>query len=437
MSKPIVAIIGRPNVGKSTLFNRLVGRRQAIVDKQEGITRDRIYAPVEWTGKEFTLVDTGGYIPDEADIMDSAVRQQVEIALEEADFLLFVVDGRDGISPTDEVLADIIRRSDKDYLLLVNKIDSDKQDLLEHEFHRLGLEKLISVSALSSRKIGDLLDNVVAALGDSALPKAEDPDDIRVAIVGMPNVGKSSITNLLLGEDKSIVTDIPGTTRDSIDSRIKYHGKTIVLVDTAGMRRKAKVRESIEFYSNLRTFRAIDDAHIAIVVVDADKGFDKQDQQIVRQVIDSGRGLILAVNKWDLIQKETNTMDEFKKEIKRLFKSLEDYPMMFTSAKTKQRVSKLMPLCLDVHKRWGQRISTRIINKTLDRAVKQYQPPAVKGKKIRLKYGSQVSQRPPRIAIFSNWPELIPVSYKNYLENQFRTQFDFTGVPLKFSYRIS
>jgi len=437
MAKPIVAIIGRPNVGKSTLFNRLVGRRQAIVDKQEGITRDRIYAPVEWTGKEFTLVDTGGYIPDEADIMDSAVRQQVEIALEEADFLLFVVDGRDGISPTDEVLADIIRRSDKDYLLLVNKIDSDKQDLLEHEFHRLGLEKLISVSALSSRKIGDLLDNVVAALGDSALPKAEDPDDIRVAIVGMPNVGKSSITNLLLGEDKSIVTDIPGTTRDSIDSRIKYHGKTIVLVDTAGMRRKAKVRESIEFYSNLRTFRAIDDAHIAIVVVDADKGFDKQDQQIVRQVIDSGRGLILAVNKWDLIQKETNTMDEFKKEIKRLFKSLEDYPMMFTSAKTKQRVSKLMPLCLDVHKRWGQRISTRIINKTLDRAVKQYQPPAVKGKKIRLKYGSQVSQRPPRIAIFSNWPELIPVSYKNYLENQFRTQFDFTGVPLKFSYRLS
>ena len=437
MAKPIVAIIGRPNVGKSTLFNRLVGRRQAIVDKQEGITRDRIYAPVEWTGKEFTLVDTGGYIPDEADIMDSAVRQQVEIALEEADFLLFVVDGRDGISPTDEVLADIIRRSDKDYLLLVNKIDSDKQDLLEHEFHRLGLEKLISVSALSSRKIGDLLDNVVAALGDSALPKAEDPDDIRVAIVGMPNVGKSSITNLLLGEDKSIVTDIPGTTRDSIDSRIKYHGKTIVLVDTAGMRRKAKVRESIEFYSNLRTFRAIDDAHIAIVVVDADKGFDKQDQQIVRQVIDSGRGLILAVNKWDLIQKETNTMDEFKKEIKRLFKSLEDYPMMFTSAKTKQRVSKLMPLCLDVHKRWGQRISTRIINKTLDRAVKQYQPPAVRGKKIRLKYGSQVSQRPPRIAIFSNWPELIPVSYKNYLENQFRTQFDFTGVPLKFSYRIS
>jgi GTP-binding protein len=437
MAKPIVAIIGRPNVGKSTLFNRLVGRRQAIVDKQEGITRDRIYAPVEWTGKEFTLVDTGGYIPDEADIMDSAVRQQVEIALEEADFLLFVVDGRDGISPTDEVLADIIRRSDKDYLLLVNKIDSDKQDLLEHEFHRLGLEKLISVSALSSRKIGDLLDNVVAALGDSALPKAADPDDIRVAIVGMPNVGKSSITNLLLGEDKSIVTDIPGTTRDSIDSRIKYHGKTIVLVDTAGMRRKAKVRESIEFYSNLRTFRAIDDAHIAIVVVDADKGFDKQDQQIVRQVIDSGRGLILAVNKWDLIQKETNTMDEFKKEIKRLFKSLEDYPMMFTSAKTKQRVSKLMPLCLDVHKRWGQRISTRIINKTLDRAVKQYQPPAVKGKKIRLKYGSQVSQRPPRIAIFSNWPELIPVSYKNYLENQFRTQFDFTGVPLKFSYRIS
>ena len=414
-----------------------MGRRQAIVDKQEGITRDRIYAPVEWTGKEFTLVDTGGYIPDEADIMDSAVRQQVEIALEEADFLLFVVDGRDGISPTDEVLADIIRRSDKDYLLLVNKIDSDKQDLLEHEFHRLGLEKLISVSALSSRKIGDLLDNVVAALGDSALPKAEDPDDIRVAIVGMPNVGKSSITNLLLGEDKSIVTDIPGTTRDSIDSRIKYHGKTIVLVDTAGMRRKAKVRESIEFYSNLRTFRAIDDAHIAIVVVDADKGFDKQDQQIVRQVIDSGRGLILAVNKWDLIQKETNTMDEFKKEIKRLFKSLEDYPMMFTSAKTKQRVSKLMPLCLDVHKRWGQRISTRIINKTLDRAVKQYQPPAVKGKKIRLKYGSQVSQRPPRIAIFSNWPELIPVSYKNYLENQFRTQFDFTGVPLKFSYRLS
>ncbi len=437
MARPIAAIIGRTNVGKSTLFNRLVGQRQAIVDKQEGITRDRIYGSVEWTGREFTLVDTGGYIPDEADIMDSAVRRQVEIAMEEADFLMFVVDARDGITATDEVLADMIRKSGKKHLLLVNKVDSEKQELLEYEFHSLGLEELISVSALTSRKVGDLLDIVVTALGEASIPQKQDVDDIRVAIIGMPNVGKSSITNLLLGEDKSIVTEIPGTTRDSIDSRIKYHSKTIVLVDTAGMRRKAKVRESIEFYSNLRTFRAIDDAHIAIVVVDAEKGFGKQDQQIIRQVIDRGRGLVLAVNKWDLIEKETNTMDEYKKEIKRLFKSLENYPMMFVSAKTKQRISKLLPLCQDVHKRWGQSISTRVINKTLERAVKQYQPPAVKGKKIKLKYGSQVSQRPPRIAIFSNWPELIPVSYRNYLENQFRTEFDFTGVPLEFSYRRS
>lgn len=437
MAKPIVAIIGRPNVGKSTLFNRLTGQRQAIVDKKEGITRDRIYGTVEWTGKEFTLIDTGGYIPDDADIMDKAIRRQIEFAIEEADFLLLVVDARDGITPTDRVLADMIRRTSKNHLLLINKVDSAQQELLEHEFHGLGLVNMTSISALNSRKVGDLLDVVVATMGDEAQPREQDKDVIRVAIVGMPNAGKSSITNLLLGEDKSIVTDIPGTTRDAIDSQIKYYGKTIVLVDTAGLRKKGKISDNIEFYSNLRTYRAIDDAHIVIVVVDAEKGFGKQDQKIVRQVIDRGRGLILTVNKWDLIQKETNTMDDQKKEIQRLFKSLNNYPMEFISAKTKQRISKLLPLCLEVHRRWSQRIPTRAVNMVLERAVRMYQPPAVKGKKISIKYGSQVSQRPPRLAIFSNWPELIPVSYRNFLENQFRTEFDFNGVPLEFSYRRS
>ena len=318
---PIVAIVGRPNVGKSTLFNRFVQKRHAIVDELAGITRDRIYKTVEWNGKKFRLVDTGGYIPEEADVIDSAIREQVELALQEATLVLFLVDGKDGIVVSDKILADLVRVSEKPAILIVNKIDNNEMESLTAEFYGLGIETLHSVSALGGRKIGELLDIVVEGLG--TIPNIQDDEgSIRVAIVGCPNVGKSSITNRLIGKDKSIVTDIPGTTRDAIDSELRYHGKKFILIDTAGLRKKAKVKEDVEYYSTVRTRRALENAHVAVVVTDAERGFFKQDQQIIEEVIGKGKGLLLAVNKWDLIEKSTHTMKETKEEIIYQFSSV-------------------------------------------------------------------------------------------------------------------
>ncbi|MCH7731668.1 MAG: ribosome biogenesis GTPase Der [Candidatus Marinimicrobia bacterium] len=437
MPKPIVAIIGRPNTGKSTLFNRLLQRREAIIDKQAGITRDRIYGDVEWTDRSFTVIDTGGYLPGEGDEIETAVRRQAELAIEEANLLLFIVDGREGITPIDSTLADIIRQSGKQMILVVNKIDNNKQESIVGEFFSMGFDQMISVSALSGRKIGDMLDIIVGELGDKSIQTHEELEGIRFSIVGMPNVGKSSITNALIGKEKSIVTEIPGTTRDAVDTVVKYYGKTFVLIDTAGLRRKSKLKDSIEFYSILRTYKAIDRAHIVGVVIDAVKGFGKQDQHIISDVIKKGKGLIILVNKWDLIDTTTHTQEEVKKTIKRSFTALEHYPILFISAKTKKRISKLLPECQEVYDRWNQKIQTRKLNVVLQEMVKQVQPPAVRGKKIKIKFVTQVSQAPPRIRFFSNFPELIPVSYRNFMENQLRSVFDLDGVPIKFSFRKS
>ena len=433
---PIVAIVGRPNVGKSTLFNRIVQKRHAIVDEQEGITRDRIYETVEWNGKQFRLVDTGGYIPHEADVIDAAVREQVELALQEAALVLFLVDGKDGIVASDKVLAHLVRLSEKPSILTVNKIDNNEMESLTAEFYGLGMETLHSVSALGGRKIGDLLDGVAERLF-TVRTMQDEKDDIRVAIVGCPNVGKSSITNRLLGKDKSIVTDIPGTTRDAIDSELQYHGKKFILVDTAGLRRKAKVKEDVEFYSTVRTRRALENAHVAVVVTDAERGFLKQDQQIVEEVIGKGKGLLLAVNKWDLVEKSTNTMKELKEEIRYQFSSLKDYPVAFVSAKTKQRVSSLLGECEKVYTAWSAEHATSQINSVLKGAVEKLSPPAVRGKHIRIKYATQTGSRPIRISLFCNFPDLIPVSYRNYLENQFRAGLDLHGTPLRLQFKRS
>lgn len=406
------------------------------MDERAGITRDRIYETVEWSSKQFMLVDTGGYIPDEADVIDAAVREQVEFALDEASLILFVVDGRDGIVATDEVLAGLARESEKPVIVLVNKIDNNEMEVLTAEFFRLGMETVLSVSALGGRKIGDLLDEVVERLGQ--LPEQQDEEDaIRVAIVGCPNVGKSSITNRLLGREKSIVTEIPGTTRDAVDSELRYHRKKFVLVDTAGLRKKAKVKEDVEFYSTVRTRRAIENSHVVAVVVDAERNFQKQDQQIVEEVMGKGKGLLIAVNKWDLVEKSTNTLNEFKKELWRLFPALKDFPILFVSAKTKQRVSSLLGECEKVFGVWSAEHATSRINAVLKSATDQISPPAVRGKHIRIKYGTQTGSRPPRISLFCNFPDLIPASYRNYLENQFRTGLHLHGTPLRLRFKRS
>lgn len=433
---PTVVIVGRPNVGKSTLFNRLVQRRHAIVDEQEGITRDRIYEKVDWAGKQFTLVDTGGYIPEEADVIDTAIREQVEFAIAEASLVLFVVDGKDGIVATDEVMARLVRQSDKSVIVLVNKIDNNDMEALTADFFRLGMQTVLSVSALGGRKIGDLLDEVVMQLGQ--IPSQQDEEDgIRFAIVGCPNVGKSSITNRLLGREKSIVTEIPGTTRDAIDTELRYHGKRFILVDTAGLRKKSKIREDIEFYSTIRTRRALEQSDVVAVVTDAKEGFRKQDQQIVEQVINAGKGLMVVVNKWDLIEKETHTLNEMVEEIRHRSPALRDYPILFVSALTKQRISSLMGECQKVFDVWSANHVTSRINAVLKSATDQSSPPAVKGKHIRLKYGTQTGVSPPRITLFCNFPDLIPASYRNYLENQFRVGLNLCGSPLRLQFKRS
>lgn len=431
---PIVAIVGRPNVGKSTLFNRMIQKRHAIVDEQEGVTRDRIYEMVEWGGKNFLIVDTGGYIPDKADVIDSAIRKQVEYALNEASVVLLVVDGREGVIASDLILAELVRKSEKPAILLVNKIDSNEMELLTGEFYSLGLETVHSVSALVGRKIGDMLDVIIQKVG-VAPEVGEDDNVVRISIVGCPNVGKSSITNRLLGKQKSIVTHIPGTTRDAIDSTMRYNGRNFILVDTAGLRKKSKVKEDLEFYSNVRTQRALEKSDVVVVVVDAKEGFRNQDQRIIEQVITKGKSLVMVVNKWDLIQKSTHTLNETKKEIRHRYASLRDYPILFVSAKTNQRVSTLLRECEGVFEAWSRKFPTSQVNTILNNATNQLLPPAVRGKHIRLKYATQTGFQPPKISVFCNFPHLIPASYRNYLENQFRKGFDLSGTPLKLQFK--
>tara|TARA_B000000475_G_C15998679_1_gene447994 strand:- start:248 stop:1564 length:1317 start_codon:yes stop_codon:yes gene_type:complete len=431
-----IAIVGRPNVGKSTFFNRLLKQRKAIVGSEEGITRDRIYGEVEWSGHNLTFIDTGGYIPEDVDVFNSAVRDQALAAVSESDLILFMVDGKYNPTASDRSLADLIRHTGKKVILAVNKCDSLDHDKQVYQFHELGIDPILPVSALNGRLTGDLLDSVLEGLEISSLTKSgEQEDGMRVAIVGMPNVGKSSITNSLLQKDQAIVTPIAGTTRDSIDSRLKYYNKSITLVDTAGLRKKSKLDNNIEFYSNVRTRRAIISADVALVVIDANKGFTKQDKAIADEVINKGKGMAVIVNKWDLIEKETNTMRDFSLEMSLQFKSLSYYPVLFTSAKTKQRISDILKVAKKIYDLRLTSIGTSDLNKFLQKIIQLQSPPATKGKAISLKYMTQVSSAPHLFVIFTNYPKLIPLSYKRYIENRLRENFKLEGVPIRISFR--
>ncbi|MFQ6612933.1 MAG: ribosome biogenesis GTPase Der [Fidelibacterota bacterium] len=436
MGKPVIAIVGRPNVGKSTLFNRLLKQRKAIVDPIEGITRDRIYGEVEWTGRQFTFIDTGGYIPDDKEIMNTAVRAQAGAAIQEAELILFMVDGKTGPTAVDRNLAQFIRETSKPAILVVNKCDALHQDEQVHAFHELGVEPLMPLSALNGRLTGDLLDRVLEILKLPAKgEEPEEPSGLRLAIVGMPNVGKSSLMNALLQKEQSIVTPIAGTTRDSIDTTLKWYGKQLTLVDTAGLRKRSRVKDSIEFYSSVRAIRAVEHCNVALVLIDAQKGFGKQDKSIVEMVIKQGKGLVLVVNKWDLVEKDAHTMSEFSREIAYQFKALEHYPILYVSALTRQRISRVLEQVYAVYEARQSLISTAKLNTFLQQAVRQKEPSAVQGKVIKLNYMVQVHQAPPVFAIFTNYPLLIPRNYRRYLENRLREAFQFSGVPVKLSFR--
>ena len=436
MARPAIAIIGRPNVGKSTLFNRLVEKRKAIVDAKEGITRDRIRGTLDWEKRLYDIVDTGGYISNDVDVFNAAVREQAELAVVEADFILFLVDGKADPTASDKDLAKLVRKSGKPHMLVVNKCDTLETDERQLRFHELAIEPMVTISALNGRLTGVMLEQITAVL-NPATAKQDEESYMRLAIVGMPNVGKSSLTNALLQKEQTIVTPIAGTTRDSIDTAFTWYGKTIVLVDTAGLRKRAKVSDNIEFYSNVRTYSAIENADVSLVMIDAEKGFGKQDKAIVDLVIRKGKGLVLLVNKWDLVEAETNTMAEMKKEIQWQFKGLDDYPILFISALTRRRVSNIMKIADQVHQARQQKINTKLLNEFLREAIKKMAVPAVKGRLIRIKFINQVRTAPPLIVCHTNYPKLVPVNYRRYLENQLRETFDFSGVPIKLSFRQS
>ena len=436
MKKPVVAILGRPNVGKSTMFNRIIRKREAIVDDTPGVTRDRLYYPAEWTGKEFDLIDTGGYISNSDDVFDKAVREQVELAMTEADVIVFLTDVTVGITPMDEEVAQYLKRSGAKVVLGVNKVDNENRELDLVDFYRLGLGEPIGVSALGGRNIGDFLDIIVSHFPDTSSSHEDDDDDsIKLAVVGRPNVGKSSFVNALLGQDKLIVTNIPGTTRDAIDTQINYNGHKLVLIDTAGLRKRVKVKENIEFFSTVRTFNALRRCDIVIVLVDAVDGLTDQDKTIIEAAAKEGKGVIMGVNKWDLVEKETNTAREIELDMKENVRDLAYIPIMFVSALTKQRVFKLLDVALSVAEERGRRLQTAELNKFLQNIVQKNHPPAFGGKWIKLNYMTQVKSNPPRFAIFTNEPKGVKKNYKNYIENQLREQYGFLGVPIKISVR--
>jgi GTP-binding protein len=436
MSIPLVAIVGRPNVGKSTFFNRLLSQRQSIVDAQEGITRDRIYGEMDWCGQLIKFIDTGGYIPNDLDIFNSAVRKQAIEAMKEADLVLFMVDGKQGPTSSDKFLSQSIRKSGKPYIVTVNKCDGFKTDNLVHQFHEFGLDDLMPISALNGRKTGDLLDRIVQKV-DIKIKQDQDIErnDFRLAIVGMPNVGKSSLTNTLLQEERTIVTPIAGTTRDAIDAKLKWHGNDITLVDTAGLRKLAKIKDKIEFYSTVRTKNAIENSNVVLVLIDAEKGFGKQDKTIVDEVIQAGKGLVIVINKWDLLKKETYTMKSFQDNIRYQFKSLDNYPMIFISTLTKQRIHQVLQTGWDVYQKGKNVVSTSKLNDNLIKIIEKNPPPAEQGKLIKIKYATQVSREPAVIALYTNYPDKIKISYQRYIENQIRKVFDYNGIPLVLSFR--
>ncbi len=435
MKTPVVVIVGRPNVGKSTFFNRLVGKREAIVDNISGVTRDRNYGDVEWNGKEFKLIDTGGYVPNSTDLFERAIREQVEIAISEADAIIFMVDVRTGIIPMDREIVQMLRTSQRDFYILVNKVDSENFETAVTEFYQFGVEKIFDISALVGRKTGDFLDVLTA---DFKVAKDESTDPrLRIAVVGRPNVGKSSLINSLLGYDRSIVTELPGTTRDSIDSILKYYDQEIVLIDTAGLRKKKRIEESIEFFSTIRTLKAIAECDVAVVLVDAVIGLEKQDQKIIDEAVRRRKGLILAINKWDLVEKDTNTAAKQEKEIKDEMGSIDFVPVIFISALTKQRIFKLIDLCLKVGEERKKKIPTSKLNDVLLPEIERNPPPSTgTGKEVKIKYITQGGDHYPVFIFSTNRPKDIPDNYKRFLEKSIRRHFGFEGISFTMVFKL-
>ena len=435
MSLPIVAVVGRPNVGKSTLFNRVLGRRLAIVDDRPGVTRDRNFARAEWAGREFYIVDTGGMIEGSDVPLDRAIRAQALAAIEQSDVVLLVVDAREGVHPLDELVADILRKSGKPIVLVANKLDNLPRDEARHEFWSLGLGEPTPVSAMSGKGSGDLLDRVLGLMPPEASGGASE-NEIRVAVVGKPNVGKSSFVNRLLGEERVVVSEVAGTTRDSVDTPFAYHGKTLVFVDTAGLRRQSKVKDSIEYYSALRTDRAVQDSDVCIVMVDGtEPELHAQDVRIAETAWEAGKGVILVVNKWDLVTKETMTAPDWEKSMRERIPFLKWVPMVFTSALTGQRVRKCLDLVLEVQEERLRRIETHEVNEVLERLI-DHQPPGVaRGRRVKVRYATQIGTRPPTFAIFVNFPKALADHYIRFLHNGFREAWTFMGTPIRLRVR--
>lgn len=427
----LLAIVGRPNVGKSTLFNRLVGMRQAIVDDEAGVTRDRHYGRCEWCGKEFSVVDTGGYTTGSDDIFESAIREQVCIAIEEADAVLFMVEAATGITDYDNAIADILRRSDKPVVLCVNKVDSGEKMYDAYEFYSLGLGEIYSISAANGSGTGDLLDEIVRILPTEE--EVEDPykDLPRITIVGKPNVGKSSMTNALLGSERNIVTPIAGTTRDSIETHYNKFGHEFMLVDTAGIRRKSKVHEDLEFFSVMRSIRAIEHSDVCVLMIDATTGMEAQDMNIFNLILRNRKGCVVVVNKWDLFEKDSNTMRDYENTLRARLSPFSDVPIIFTCVPKKQRIQDVLNAVQTVCENYSNKVSTARLNDTLLPILEETPPPATKGKYVKIKYVTQLPTRFPAFAFFCNLPQYVKEPYKRFLENQLREHFPLTGCPVQ------
>ena len=432
----LVAIVGRPNVGKSTLFNRLVGMRQAIVDETAGVTRDRHYGKCEWCGTIFSVVDTGGYTSRSEDVFEEEIRKQVVLAVEEADLILFMVEAATGVTDYDEEIADLLRRSGKPVVVAVNKVDTGEKMYDSYQFYTLGLGDVWSISAANGGGTGDLLDEIVKKLPDDSASADDDfPDLPRITIVGRPNVGKSSLTNALLGTERNIVTPVAGTTRDSIATHYNKFGHEFMLVDTAGMRRKTKVHEDLEFYSVMRSIRAIEHSDVCILMVDAQTGLESQDMNIFNLIVRNMKGCVIVVNKWDLIEKDTGTINKFEEKLKADLKFMDYYQSVYISAKTGQRAEKVLKIAREVYAHANLRVPTGTLNDLILDAVRTNEPPSYNGRRLKIYYCNQPSVCPPTFVMFVNDAELMHFSYRRYLENVLRRSFDFSGTPIRIAAR--